>query len=661
MERDIFKKLEAIKNRRIADPRWIEKTRQLLLSHIKANPIQTITNAPRVTSRTTAWYLGLGYLLRPMARMVPAVLAIILMITGSVSFAARSAIPGDILYHWKLNVNEEFKSALTLGTISQANFEVELVQERLSEIAQISLDPTVTPSAKDRAQIELESQVLKAENVISQLEFENPEAALETTVKFHSVLNANQKILAHLEAVSEIDGKEQLQTTVKTIHDTQLKVENKSSQLTLRNTDAFKAQAKIKTAKSKISAVESVISTTDKSTLNEQAKIQLKNANTRIASARKLYDNGRYSDAYVEAQSSIQFASDAIGLIKAVKNISPEVRDRIAEKPFIKNVAPSIAPIGGSITIEGFGFTSINNIVKIGDGYIVNLESIDTKTINLTIPQEVKPCHPSVSQCPINFMALRPGIYTISVSNDNGISQDLNLTISPGPVQIPQILKISQSSGSVGHEITIHGNNFMLTNRVNFGAGMIGNVESRDGSTISFTIPEKLSGMEDALPVLADTYSISVTNARGTSNGLSFTVVPIKVTPPIEPLPDASPAPTSTPTPTVNVIPSNTPAPTRKPTPTETPVSPIILELDRTSGKTGSTITIIGSGFSPTENTIHFGSVTIANLPSINGAMIQFAIPVESVNSNDVPAGVYTLRVSSRGITSNSREFTVIP
>jgi hypothetical protein len=87
----------------------------------------------------------------------------------------------------------------------------------------------------------------------------------------------------------------------------------------------------------------------------------------------------------------------------------------------------------------------------------------------------------------------------------------------------------------VGAGVVVTGEGFTPgSNTIRFGAGYINGLASSDGVTLSFTVPEgqNLCPPDGAAPCAAayprvtpGQYSISVMNANGTSNVVTFTVM----------------------------------------------------------------------------------------------------------------------------------------
>src|SRR3989344_5258632 len=98
--------------------------------------------------------------------------------------------------------------------------------------------------------------------------------------------------------------------------------------------------------------------------------------------------------------------------------------------------------------------------------------------------------------------------------------------------------------------------------------------------------------------------------------------------------------------------------------------APSLSFLQPTSGPVGSTVTITGSGFTPDNNTVNFGSSVIREISS-NGTTVSFIVPsytmpacLYSVPQCGAPSeiitpGAYSVSVSNSNGTSNQIIFTV--
>lgn len=253
----------------------------------------------------------------------------------------------------------------------------------------------------------------------------------------------------------------------------------------------------------------------------------------------------------------------------------------------------------------------------------------------------------------------------------------------------PTITYLSPVSGAVGESVTIFGTGFSTTgNTVHFGNGVITNLGSQDGRSVSFTVPNKLTGYGSATISLG-AYYVSVTNAAGyTSNTAQFTITSLgsQGAPVIS---DVS-GPTSLAAGTVGTWTLTTNSPsgsyltaavdwgdaqnqygqavqqavgygaqtlsfthtysqqgtytiqfkltnangqstvasrTVTVSGTSSNGSVSLSSITPSSGRIGTQIAIQGSGFSQYDNTVRFGSGGTMHLPSYNGTTIYYTVP----------------------------------
>ena len=216
------------------------------------------------------------------------------------------------------------------------------------------------------------------------------------------------------------------------------------------------------------------------------------------------------------------------------------------------------------------------------------------------------------------------------------------------------ISSLSVSSGPVGTSVTIYGSGFdPVYNNVYFGNNPIpaGNVPSfNNGTSITFTVPASYrpnctpyNCYPSNIYMGIGTYPVYVTNARGTSNSLPFTV-------------------------TGNAL-------------YNCPQSPwsncgygfggfgnygfgnaVIGNMYPTSGAPGTSVTIIGSGFSQRNNSVRFGPGLVTGLTSSDGTSLSFVVPstLTGFGQQTLTVGTYNVSVTNElGATSNALPFTV--
>jgi len=174
----------------------------------------------------------------------------------------------------------------------------------------------------------------------------------------------------------------------------------------------------------------------------------------------------------------------------------------------------------------------------------------------------------------------------------------------------------SQYSGKPGTTITLSGSGFTSKdNIIYFGADhAVEKASSWNGRSITFNIPRIPKG----------NYHIWVKNAQGESNKDAFFVVTDGVTP-----------------------------------------EPVIESMAPAQGARGSVVTLTGSGFATTENTIRAGGMVLENISSPDGRTLSFLIPKDtlaatttSASSKVVSVPIWLYVVNENGVSSG-KSFTL--
>ncbi|MBI4094046.1 IPT/TIG domain-containing protein, partial [Candidatus Kaiserbacteria bacterium] len=210
-----------------------------------------------------------------------------------------------------------------------------------------------------------------------------------------------------------------------------------------------------------------------------------------------------------------------------------------------------------------------------------------------------------------------------------------NYPFSSLPYGGVSISSLSTYSAYVGSSVTIHGSGFDTTgtNTVHIGGSTV--VVASSGTAITFTVPSTPNG----------TYSVYVTNSRGTSNSLSLTVSQAQSvcnqTPWYQPW---------------NWYGSQYQC-------------GIFSNVNLNSitpnwASVGTMITLKGNGFSPSNNTVYMGgSIVTASVSTNNGTELTFTVPTHlsgPYGSQPVVPGHYPVRVvNATGAESNSLTLSI--
>lgn len=221
-----------------------------------------------------------------------------------------------------------------------------------------------------------------------------------------------------------------------------------------------------------------------------------------------------------------------------------------ANTPVISNLSPSSGPVGTQVTITGSGFTATGNTIQFDIYSFINVPATNNgSSLTFYVPSTLyyNNCQPG-NVCPNIARMTTVGDYAVSVSNNNGTSNAMTFTVSSSAssgssfgssTSTPVLSKLNPSSGPVDTMVTITGSGFTPTgNKVKFGnqgseSDPNYSLNSPDGTTVVFPVPStNYSSCWYAVPACKfptqltqpGAYEVSVINANGTSNAVTFTV-----------------------------------------------------------------------------------------------------------------------------------------
>lgn len=188
-----------------------------------------------------------------------------------------------------------------------------------------------------------------------------------------------------------------------------------------------------------------------------------------------------------------------------------------------------------------------------------------------------------------------------------------------------RIDSLSVNSAVTGAAVTISGSGFDYNNNtVYVGNVPVTNISSWNGTSLTFTVPQNVSG----------SVLVYVANSRGSSNSLTLNVQNYGGC-------------------YGNCGCSSGISCNQQLT---------ITQISPDNGAVGSTVTIYGTGFTTSGNTVHFGNGVIINRSSLDGRTISFTVPttLTGYNSQAVGLGTYPVYVvNGAGFSSNTMNYTV--
>ncbi|MEX0930636.1 MAG: DUF5667 domain-containing protein [Candidatus Paceibacterota bacterium] len=182
-----------------------QSMRNMLADEIDLFPVSTaeVERHERVTGFRTSENRGIvRSLLITYLRPMPAIAVVLaLVLTGGVSAAAQSSLPGDTLYPIKTSVNEEVADWFTISAQADAARSAMLAERRLEEAEQLAVRGELQEELQVKVAHALELHLKRFDNEVEKLEAQNDvDAAAEARARLESGLAAHDRVLAALES-----------------------------------------------------------------------------------------------------------------------------------------------------------------------------------------------------------------------------------------------------------------------------------------------------------------------------------------------------------------------------------------------------------------------------------------------------------------------------
>ena len=196
---------------------WFSVTKQHLASYMRLHPQST---KPAYQATGISWQYIIAPL-RSMTRLTPAFIALgAIVIFGTISATAYSSLPGDALYSWKIGINEPVESLFAIGSAQRAQFQVTLVDRRLTEVSEVLAHGGNTGKNSATARVQLEVQTVKARTQIARVASQNNEAALDVAINLDAKLKAHRELIHLLETKTVDDTQTEVRDTISSIEKT---------------------------------------------------------------------------------------------------------------------------------------------------------------------------------------------------------------------------------------------------------------------------------------------------------------------------------------------------------------------------------------------------------------------------------------------------------
>jgi len=262
-------------------------------------------------------------------------LIITLVLGGSVSFAAESTRPGDILYPIKVGVNEEVGDWLAISNQAQAKWDARRAERRLEEAEKLAvegrLDAAVRAEIESRFASHAQAFQERAEKIEAK---QNSGAALEINSDFEASLRAHERVLAQLASEETNNRGEaglllaEVRSRLNATAEARTNVEARVIAAEANAESKAAAEGKFKAAENKINEVRGFI-TQVKSAVSADAYVQaqakLKVATDVVLRGKAEIEAQTYGKALASFQEAIRIAQEAKLLVATEQRIDLEI------------------------------------------------------------------------------------------------------------------------------------------------------------------------------------------------------------------------------------------------------------------------------------------------------------------------------------------------
>jgi len=256
--------------------------------------------------------------------LVPALALIaIVIVGGSTSAAAASALPNDFLYPIKTDVNERIKTALTFDEADKATLHAELAHERLYEAETLAAEGKLSTSTAEKLAANLKQHRERAEALSDELAHSGD---LETAAQVHAMITGTFR--TYEDVLDGLDKKVEGNNSNALLSDIRHYLENHhatatSTPIVLSDTTKQSVADTVAYADTIVNKANTTLAGAGNLPANLIDKIKklVDDAMSAETEAKTALTNNDYQSAYDKATQAIQTATEALTLVASSGNI----------------------------------------------------------------------------------------------------------------------------------------------------------------------------------------------------------------------------------------------------------------------------------------------------------------------------------------------------
>lgn len=306
-----------------------ESVRGNLLDFMAKNPISVSGNFVRNPDLVRLQYQMHDFTKRIILyKRMTIALIIALLLGGGTSFAAENALPGDVLYPIKVQINEKVQEMASIGARAEAEVQAKIAVRRLEEAEKLASENRLSASTAAELKSEFGKHATRSREQIAEIAKKDGKQAAEVSSDIEVSLSAHEDILnglmgngsRHSVEVEDIlgDVSDNLQLFSHTRIDEEASISGNGPDV---KTAAEGAQ---KSSENKLAEVKKFIDAkrgTLEASVVANADAHLRTADTLMVEGAVKLNAGAYSDAFSlftkasrEAQTAKMFANIFGGL-----------------------------------------------------------------------------------------------------------------------------------------------------------------------------------------------------------------------------------------------------------------------------------------------------------------------------------------------------------
>lgn len=156
--------------------------------------------------------------------------------SAGVSYAAEAALPGDLLYPVKVNLNEPVRGALAISAQAKTAWAISIAGERAKEAATLAAEKRLDPGTQAELESSLVSHAEIATRILDEQATSAPAMSAQAATRFEARLSEYERLIASI-GEDDGDGAPALAAAIRAQRDTVAIVREKADRLSSEGSD----------------------------------------------------------------------------------------------------------------------------------------------------------------------------------------------------------------------------------------------------------------------------------------------------------------------------------------------------------------------------------------------------------------------------------------